>query len=139
MPGVRPLGLQAGIPTLRGLDNLPLWISGRLWRGLSTIRVAIAAPILCTEEKGTLRSRRIVCPYHAWAYDLDGQLVAAPRRMATPDFEMGDFSLFQVAVGSWGGFVFVNLAGKDAAPLSDGLGAMPEPVAYGGRIIAQTA
>jgi len=82
--------------------------------------------ILCTEEKGTLRGRRIVCPYHAWAYDLDGRLVATPRQMETPDFEMGNYTLFQVAIDTWGGFVFVNLAGEDAGPLSDALGAMPE-------------
>jgi Rieske 2Fe-2S family protein len=75
--------------------------------------------ILCTEESGNFARRRIVCPYHSWTYDLAGQLVATPRRMETPDFNFGDFPLYQVAVAIWGGFVFVNLE-RDADPLDVG-------------------
>jgi Rieske 2Fe-2S family protein len=75
--------------------------------------------ILCTEEQGNFARRRIVCPYHGWTYDLAGQLVATPRRMETPDFNLGDFPLYQAAVATWGGFVFVNLA-HDAPPLDVG-------------------
>src|SRR2546423_11035191 len=32
--------------------------------------------ILCTAESGNFPRRRIVCPYHAWTYDLAGRLVA---------------------------------------------------------------
>ena len=71
--------------------------------------------VLCTEETGNFPRGRIVCPYHAWTYDLAGQLVATPRRMETPDFDLKDFPLHQVAVSSWGGFVFLNLS-KNAVP-----------------------
>ena len=81
--------------------------------------------VLCTEETGNFARRRIVCPYHSWTYDLSGQLVATPRRMETPDFDMSRFQLFQVAIDTWGGFVFVNLA-KDAMPLRDALGDLPQ-------------
>jgi phenylpropionate dioxygenase-like ring-hydroxylating dioxygenase large terminal subunit len=77
--------------------------------------------VLCTEERGHFARRRIVCPYHAWTYDLGGQLVATPRRLETPDFRLEDFPLFEVAAGSWGGFVFVHL-GKDPAPLAGAIG-----------------
>jgi Rieske 2Fe-2S family protein len=66
--------------------------------------------ILCTEESGTFPRKRIVCPYHSWTYDLSGKLVATPRRMETPDFDMKNFPLFEVATQAWGGFVFVCLA-----------------------------
>src|SRR5262249_53929147 len=81
--------------------------------------------ILCTEEAGRLPGRRIVCPYHNWTYGLDGQLAATPRRMETSDFELTDYPLFGVAVDTWGGFVFVNLAGDAAPPLAQALGDMP--------------
>ena len=76
--------------------------------------------VLCTEEKGSFPRGRIVCPYHAWSYDLDGRLAATPRRMETPDFRMADYPLYDVAVDTWGGFVFVHL-GKPG-PLRDSLG-----------------
>jgi Rieske 2Fe-2S family protein len=88
--------------------------------------------ILCTAERGSFARQRIVCPYHAFTYDLDGRLIATPRRMATPDFALEDFPLFRVAAESWGGFVFVNLAGRRARPLAESLGALPERfVRYG--------
>jgi Rieske 2Fe-2S family protein len=68
--------------------------------------------ILCTEERGRFARNRIVCPYHAWTYDLSGQLVATPRRMPTPDFDMKDFPLHGVDVELWGGFVFVRMDGR---------------------------
>jgi Rieske 2Fe-2S family protein len=42
--------------------------------------------VLCTEEQGRFARGRIVCPYHAWTYDLQGHLVATPRRMESADF-----------------------------------------------------
>lgn len=74
--------------------------------------------VLCSEDTGSFARRRIVCPYHAWTYDLSGRLVATPRRMETPDFRHEDYPLFEIGVDSWAGFVFVNL-GKNPAPLAD--------------------
>jgi Rieske 2Fe-2S family protein len=77
--------------------------------------------VLCTEDKGRFGHSRIVCPYHAWAYDLSGRLVATPRRMESPDFKAEEFPLHAIAVQSWGGFVFVHL-GANPAPLADAIG-----------------
>ena len=77
--------------------------------------------VLCTEEAGRFTRGRIVCPYHAWTYDLQGRLVATPRRMETPDFRFEDFPLHAVAAASWGGFVFVHL-GAEPPPLSESIG-----------------
>ena len=52
----------------------------------------------------------IQCPYHAWTYGLDGRLVGAPHMDAVPDFEKADYSLHEVNLAIWEGFVFVNLA-----------------------------
>src|SRR5262245_11939739 len=81
--------------------------------------------ILCTEEAGTLRGRRIVCPYHTWTYDLDGTLVGTPRQMETPGFDPRNYPLFDVAIETWGGFIFINLAGRQAGPLAPALGDIP--------------
>src|SRR5688572_28143217 len=81
--------------------------------------------VLCTEEKGSFPRRRIVCPYHAWTYDLEGRLVATPRRMETPDFRLQDFPLHAVGADVWGGFVFVHL-GTDPQPLARSVGRREE-------------
>jgi Rieske 2Fe-2S family protein len=81
--------------------------------------------VLCTEDSGRFARRRIVCPYHAWTYDLGGQLVATPRRMETPDFRAEDFPLFEVAAERWGGFVFVHLE-KNPPPLATSIGERDE-------------
>jgi len=79
--------------------------------------------ILCTEERGHFERNRIVCPYHSWTYDLAGKLVATPRRMETPDFDRKNFPLFEVAVETWGGFVFLCLGKR--TPLKKTLGDLP--------------
>jgi Rieske 2Fe-2S family protein len=54
----------------------------------------------------------IQCKYHAWTYDLEGKLRAAPYLNETID--KNEFSLYKVGVDIWGGFIFVNLEPKRA-------------------------
>ena len=70
---------------------------------------------LCDAAKGQA-PRRIVCPYHQWAYDLDGRL--ARTRGMRPDFDGEPVGLKPVHCESVGGYVFVSLAKEapDFAP-----------------------
>jgi carnitine monooxygenase subunit len=52
---------------------------------------------------------RIVCPYHAWTYDLDGALTAVPHRREFVDFAAEDYGLKPLEVELYRGFVFVRL------------------------------
>jgi len=58
---------------------------------------------------GEGRTSRIMCPYHAWVYGLDGRLVRAPHTEALEDFRPGEICLDAVQVEEFCGFVFVNL------------------------------
>jgi Rieske 2Fe-2S family protein len=69
---------------------------------------------LCPEPERRLKSRLITCPYHAWAYALDGRLVRTPFVTETSDFRKDDHGLFRVHVHDWHGFLFACLA--DEAP-----------------------
>jgi choline monooxygenase len=60
----------------------------------------------------------IVCPYHAWTYGLDGQLVAARRTADLVNFDVADICLDEVRVEEFGGFVYVNLD-ANAVPLAE--------------------
>jgi glycine betaine catabolism A len=56
--------------------------------------------------------KHIQCSYHAWTYDTEGALVAAPHMHEAHTFEKKDFSLFRAQVALWEGFIFVNIHPK---------------------------
>ncbi|MFJ5997894.1 aromatic ring-hydroxylating dioxygenase subunit alpha [Streptomyces sp. NPDC092370] len=64
---------------------------------------------LCTQESGEVK-RAFQCPYHAWTYDLNGKLVAAPNLTKMPDVGRTEYGLASVAVREWLGYVWVCLA-----------------------------
>lgn len=67
----------------------------------------------------------IRCPYHGWAYGLDGALLAAPNLSAGEDFDKKAFGLHPVGVSEWGGFIFVNLTPEKAPDIAGALGEAP--------------
>lgn len=62
----------------------------------------------------TGRTSTIVCPYHAWAYQLDGKLKGAPAARNVPGFDKSKVCLTEVRLEIFLGFVFVNF--DDNAP-----------------------
>lgn len=68
---------------------------------------------------------RIVCPYHAWTYDISGALVGITDRDGFCDVDKRDLALEELACQEWQGFVFVARAG-DLAPVSERLAALGE-------------
>ncbi len=58
---------------------------------------------------GEGRTKRFVCPYHAWTYDLTGQLRRAPHTESLSGFDLSTICLTPVAVEEFCNFVFVNL------------------------------
>jgi Rieske 2Fe-2S family protein len=54
----------------------------------------------------------VVCPYHAWSYNLDGTLRAAPFVQFDKACPKEKFSLVPIALDTWGGFIFLNLSDK---------------------------
>ncbi len=65
---------------------------------------------LCLENKGVMRGPGIVCPYHAWVYNLQGELLRTSSKRNPEGFELQNHSLYKVAVTDWQGFIFVSLA-----------------------------
>ena len=51
----------------------------------------------------------MVCPYHAWAYDLDGKLRTARGCENVENFDKSEFGLKRVRVETMLGLIFVNL------------------------------
>jgi len=78
--------------------------------------------ILCRDSAGRFRNGRILCPYHSWAYATDGRLLATPGRIPSAGFDKGNFSLYEVHIESWRGFIHVNLADLPRLDLEAQLG-----------------
>lgn len=77
---------------------------------------------LCAAAAGRFRAGRIVCPYHAWAYGLDGSLRQAPGAAEAEGFDPEDYPLYPVALERWGGWVFINLDPEPDSTLHDVFG-----------------
>jgi Rieske 2Fe-2S family protein len=100
---------------------------------------------LCESTAGSFAGL-IRCPYHAWAYDLFGRLVAAPQMDDLPHFHKDDYSLQTVAADVWDGHIFLNL-GESPRPLNDQLAGLPakfrawgmEELRLGHRVIYDVA
>jgi Rieske 2Fe-2S family protein len=59
---------------------------------------------------GTATVRKaFVCPYHAWTFDLNGRLIGTPNVKEDEHFDRADHPLYDVAVDSHAGFLFLNL------------------------------
>ena len=65
------------------------------------------------------------CPFHGWTWNLDGSLKSVPARWDFPHVEREHYGLPEVQVGTWGGFVFINMD-PDCEPLADFLGDLPK-------------
>ncbi len=89
-------------------------------------------------DGGEANRQSIVCPYHAWAYGLDGSLRGAPGFRENEYFAPAEQGLVELPVEVWQGWVFVNATGT-AAPFAEHLGALADlviPSAPGDLVVA---
>lgn len=85
---------------------------------------------VCTHRAGPValgsgKCQRLTCLYHAWSFDLDGNLRGMPDMEAAEGFNEAAHALTPVKVETWGPFIFVNLD-PNCAPLRVQLGELPE-------------
>jgi len=66
----------------------------------------------------TGQTKRFICPYHAWGYDLEGNLRSVPEAHNFACLEKQALPLLQVRCEVWRGFIFIN-QDDDALPLAD--------------------
>jgi phenylpropionate dioxygenase-like ring-hydroxylating dioxygenase large terminal subunit len=80
---------------------------------------------VCLHRMSTLLHGRghtgsIVCPYHAWTYNLDGSLRGAPAMSRNQGFCKDSYRLPQIRCEAWLGWVFISL-NPDATPVAETL------------------
>ena len=64
--------------------------------------------MICDGPAG--RAKRLVCPYHRWTYDLDGNLLHAPGMQE--DLDKAALGLRSIHVRETAGLIFVSLANE---------------------------
>lgn len=62
-------------------------------------------------------ANKFTCPYHAWTYAPDGQLVRAPYMEMKPEFDKSEHRLRRIGLEIWEGFVYVTLAADPPVPV----------------------
>ena len=76
--------------------------------------------------EGIGNTKNFICPYHAWSYNLDGELRRAPLIEDRTDFDQKNCRLPTFSSEVWGGFIYVNLDGTapSLSPQLEGLSAL---------------
>ncbi|MCB1421906.1 MAG: aromatic ring-hydroxylating dioxygenase subunit alpha [Nitratireductor sp.] len=67
---------------------------------------------------GDGNAKLLVCPYHAWTYELDGGLRSGPNVKSVPGFDRSEICLTPVRIENFHGFLFANL-NPDAVPMDE--------------------
>ncbi len=81
------------------------------------------------EGRGNIR--RIICPYHAWNYGLDGALKGAPLMDQQAGFCKESYKLPAIRCEEWQGWIYVTLD-QDARPVRQQLAQLSDLIdAYG--------
>lgn len=70
---------------------------------------------ICTEKEGSVKL--LMCPYHAWSFDLDGSLKAARTMM--DDFDASKWGLHTCHVRVAEGLIFLNLSRGEPTDFDD--------------------
>jgi len=71
---------------------------------------------------------RLVCPYHAWAYAMDGALAGVPRPDTFPGLDKSNYGLAELPSREAGGLIWFA---REAADFSDADALAPEFDAFG--------
>jgi phenylpropionate dioxygenase-like ring-hydroxylating dioxygenase large terminal subunit len=77
-------------------------------------------------------AKKLVCPYHAWTYELDGRLTGVPGGAGYPGLDKARHALAPVTIEVWRGFVFVRLVdgGPSVSEMMAPYEAMIEPYRF---------
>ena len=84
---------------------------------------------MSTLLEGRGNTRAIVCPYHAWTYNLDGSLRGAPAMTLNEGFCKDQIALPKVRCVEWLGWIMVTL-NPDAPPPAEVLRDVEDLVGY---------
>jgi choline monooxygenase len=104
--------MAAGVPLILARDQKG---QIRVFHNVCRHRAAMMVTEPCRNLK------QFSCPYHAWAYDLDGRLKSTPYFDGTPggnsrtSLDLSELGLVPVRTAVWHHWIFINLDGEAAS------------------------
>lgn len=90
---------------------------------------------ICQSDSGN--APRLVCPYHAWTFGLDGRLISA--RLMPEDFDKAENSLFACHIRVFHGLIFINMSEGEPVDFDATFGDMGPILDYHGIADARIA
>lgn len=78
--------------------------------------------------EGSGRATRVVCPYHAWTYDLEGRLAGATHMEHSAHFDKKSICLPEIRTEVWHGWIYITL-NPDAPAVAEALNELDAIVA----------
>ncbi len=90
------------------VDSQPVFIIRQKKGGFSAF-ANVCRHRMMTLLEGRGKCKRIVCPYHAWTYDVSGELVNAPHMDSRPEFDKSTLGLHPVRLEVWHGWIYLTL------------------------------
>ena len=90
---------------------------------------------ICQAESGN--APRLVCPYHAWTFGLDGRLISA--RLMPEDFDKADNGLNVCHIRVFYGLIFINMSKDEPVDFDATFGDMEAILEYHGIADARIA
>lgn len=76
--------------------------------------------------EGCGSARRLACPYHAWTYDLAGELVGVPGKEGFPHAAAGSARLTELPAAECAGFLWISLDREQSLDIPAFLGPLAE-------------
>ena len=83
------------------------------------------------EGEDVVCAKRMVCPYHAWTYAMDGRLLALPRPETFPGLDKSENGLIELPSREMGGMIWY--APDESADFSDAAAISEDFAAFGMR------
>lgn len=111
---VYEIGEYSFIITRVGKDDIRAYYNACLHRGTQ---------LRPSDSHGNVPQFR--CPFHGFTWSLEGELAEIPCEWDFPHIDKAEFTLPQVKLDTWGGFIFINMD-PDCMSLAEWLGDLPK-------------
>ena len=126
MPILPSASLSKGMAVSHRLDDVPIIVTRtKEGEAKAFVNVCRHRGTKLLDAAEPVKVARIVCPYHAWSYDLDGALTGLPLPDTFPSVRKTEYGLIPLRCIEAGGIIWVGFEGvtdEEAAIVTDFLG-----------------